>query len=892
MDLFSQLTTSTTLLTPNRRLSASYLKKHHQWQLDQNKTCWPSLDILPLSSWLQRLWHNWAAQEVAVTATTLNPQQEQLLWEKILRESPENDYLLQLANTAELAKSAWSILKQWRVSLDNPALTTTEDGCIFHTWATSFQQLCDKNNWLDTQSLADKICEKILAGEIIPPKKIILIGFTEVSPIYQYLLESCEQQGTIVEKHQSEQPNNIVQRISLQDEETEILTMARWAKDIYDHDKLSTVGCIIPNLETQRDRVLQIFSAVFSEEKTITLNYTTLPFNISAGKSLAQYPIIYTAFILLNLQTENISLEVMSHLLHTPFLGEAENEMLQRSHLNHLLLRTNAASFSLTQLLNTMEHTTEKLQRHAGFDLQLTSYAPALAKRLDLFLEMSKNRKKILPISEWVNIFMEQLTLLGWPGERSLSSHEYQVVQAWLTILKDYAQSEIVLGPQSFARTLDYLLRIAIKTIFQPQSPEATIQILGILEATEIPFNHLWVMGLDDTAWPPSPKPNPFIPQRLQKTLHMPHANAERELIYCQQLTTQLKQTAQNIIFSHAAKNNEAELRPSPLLLNIPEISPTELGLSSFTSIAEYIYCDRQIETLSDDIAPSILDPELIRGGVNIFKLQAACPFKAFAELRLHARRIDPPMLGLRPQDRGVLVHKALELIWIELRDQDNLLSKNNEELKNIVRVCIEQALFITTQTKMNNARYLSIEIQRLEKIIWNWLDIEKSRPYFKVVAQEQERNITIKNIPVKLRIDRIDELADGTKLIIDYKTGKNNPLKAWFGDRLEEPQLPLYCITEKEPIAAILFAQINVENSELKGVSYSSLDIPSVKNITDLNYSDASTWTGQLIQWQATLEKLGDAFYCGNASVDPKDPIETCRYCTLQPLCRVAEYD
>ncbi|MDR3492955.1 MAG: PD-(D/E)XK nuclease family protein [Gammaproteobacteria bacterium] len=876
MKLFSELAPDTTLLTPNRRLSASFLKMHQQWQQAENKSCWATLDILPLSSWLQRVWSDSTAKDVRASAMLLTPKQEQLLWEKNLRESPENDYLLQLANTAELAKSAWGILKQWRVTLDNPALKTTEDGCIFHTWAEKFQQSCEKNNWLDTQSLADKICEKIQAGEIIPPKNIILIGFTEISPLYQYLLDSCEQQGSVIRKYQTDQVDNVAQRVSIQDEETEILTMARWAKNIYDKNKLATIGCIIPNLESQRDNVIQHFSAVFNTENTYNLDYTTLPFNISAGKSLAQYPIIHTAFLLLKLQIDNISLDTLSHLLHTPFLGESEKEMLARAQLHDAFLRTNSTNFSLKQLL----------------DSQLRSTTPALAIRLTQLKESIESRKNLLSISEWVNYFMELLTLLGWPGERSLSSHEYQVVQAWLSLLKEYAHSEAVLGPQTYARALDYLLRLAIKTIFQPQSPEATIQILGILEATEIPFDYLWVMGLDDTAWPPSPKPNPFIPQRLQKTLNMPHANAERELIYCQQLTTQLKHSAKNIFFSYAAQNNEAELRPSPLLLSIPEISSDKITLSPYTTLADTIYQTKHIETLHDEIAPSITDTTLIRGGVNIFRLQAACPFKAFAELRLHARRVDTPMLGLRPQDRGVLVHKALEIIWLELRDQDNLLSKSQIELKQIIRHSIEQAIAITVPIQSNNTRYLALEVQRLESIIWDWLTIEKSRPYFKVLAQEQERNVTINMIPVKLRIDRIDELADGTQVIIDYKTGKNNSLKAWFGERLDEPQLPLYCVTENKNITGIMFAQINIEEIELKGISHTPLDISSVKMITDINYADASTWTEQLKHWQTNLEKLGSEFYSGNAHVDPKDSIETCRYCTLQSLCRVAEYD
>ncbi len=65
---------------------------------------------------------------------------------------------------------------------------------------------------------------------------------------------------------------------------------------------------------------------------------------------------------------------------------------------------------------------------------------------------------------------------------------------------------------------------------FQAQSPAANVQILGILEAGGLLFDALWISGLDDSNWPAQPKPNPFIPKRLQRELKMPHASAEREL--------------------------------------------------------------------------------------------------------------------------------------------------------------------------------------------------------------------------------------------------------------------------------------------------------------------------------------------------------------------------
>src|SRR5579872_3712524 len=104
MDLFQHITSNTTLLTPNRRLSASLLKRYQQFQIAQQKSCWQTLDVLPFSSWLQRMWHDWAIQQNQ-TPLLLNTHQEQVLWNEIVAQSPESSYLLQHSAAAELAKS-------------------------------------------------------------------------------------------------------------------------------------------------------------------------------------------------------------------------------------------------------------------------------------------------------------------------------------------------------------------------------------------------------------------------------------------------------------------------------------------------------------------------------------------------------------------------------------------------------------------------------------------------------------------------------------------------------------------------------------------------------------------------------------------------------------------
>jgi ATP-dependent helicase/nuclease subunit B len=874
MELFDNLSPDTTILTPNRRLAATLLKLFNAKQITAGKLAWPTLDALPISSWMQRLWENFTAQQVSAAPLLLSVNQEQLLWEDILRLSPHGKNLLQLSSTAELARQAWNTLKQWKIGLYHAGLLTTDDGVIFQEWAREFQALCEKNVWLDNCSLADVVAEKMAAREIIPPAQIVLMGFTEISPQYQALLSACETGGSQIVYHQSETRNNQVARVSLMDQKTEIRTMAKWAKAIWEKNPAATVGCIFPQLENLRDEVIQTFSAVFAEKNTFSLNHLQYPFNISAGKKLAQYPVIYKALQLLHFNINNTSLDTLSSVLLSPFIGEAESEQIVRAKFDNALRQANVNTLSLKKIL---------FARPTKKSLDFKQECPLFAARLRQFVEQRRESKTPLPASAWVGVFMQLLTSLGWPGERSLSSYEYQVVERWLKLLTDYASLDAILGSMSYQQALHYLTYLANIDVFQPESPETPIQILGMLEAAERPFDYLWVMGLDDTTWPPAPKPNPFIPQRLQKNLQMPHATAERELVYCQKLTEQLQRGAKEVIFSHAEKNDDAELRVSPIISNLPEISLAQIPLADSIAPADRIYSARQIEFLQDELAPAVLPTERVRGGTRIFQLQAACPFRAFGELRLHIKKIDPPTPGLDPKDRGTIVHKALEIIWQRLVSLENLLQYAN--LESLIVDCVEQALSLSTSEALTNVRYRQLEAKRLESLLLEWLEQEKTRRDFKVVAVEQEQTVSIGSISVKVRVDRIDQLDNGKNIIIDYKTGKDNSIQKWFGDRPEEPQLPLYCVLDPDNTVGILFGQFNPENMGFVGVSEVDLGIKSAKRLLEIVGID---WKEQVAHWQATLERLGADFLAGKAAVDPKIPGGTCEYCHLQLLCRV----
>jgi hypothetical protein len=126
-----------------------------------------------------------------------------------------------------------------------------------------------------------------------------------------------------------------------------------------------------------------------------------------------------------------------------------------------------------------------------------------------------------------------------------------------------------------------------------------------------------------------------------------------------------------------------------------------------------------------------------------------------------------------------------------------------------------------------------------------------------------------------------MDRLEAGGHALIDYKSGRATP-KDWDGERPDDPQLPLYALNAKEDISAVAFAKLKTGEMRYMGFSVANDAIPGVKAAKD--------WPALLEGWQKELEELGAGFAAGDARVDPKKLLQTCRKCDLQPLCRVYE--
>ena len=414
--------------------------------------------------------------------------------------------------------------------------------------------------------------------------------------------------------------------------------------------------------------------------------------------------------------------------------------------------------------------------------------------------------------------------------------------------------------------------------IFQAKSHSAPIQVLGILETAGMHFDSLWFMGLDNEHWPPPSSPNPFIPIPIQMKLNMPHASAKRELYFSKTIMQRLLNSADTIIFSSPNQEGDKQLNPSQLIQAYNKKLQT-LGNSLSDASEQYAsFHEHYMETIVDNKGPHLTDNERITGGTNIFKLQAICPFKAYAHIRLDANPLETPIVGLSNKLRGQILHEALEYIWKKIKNHHNLLAMTPDEVDTLISTSITHVLKIPLH-QTREETILLLEKKRLMKLLNNWLLIEKARPPFSVLSYEASRPIKIGSLSFQCRIDRIDECSNGKQIVIDYKSGYTN-INDWFSDRPQEPQLPIYCVFgNKKPYDGLAFAQVRAGAMEFKSIQ-SGDELEKIDGVED--------WSGLIASWKTTLEHLSHTFCQGVAEADPL--ISACNYCQLKSLCRVEE--
>lgn len=832
--------------------------------------------IHSLGQWLNQIWEIFEGL-AWVDVQLLSPFQELAIWENILETLADEHALMHIRPTAKMASAAWSRLVKWQIPLNELKQSLGEDSLNFYHWALAFQHRLEKEKALDSASLMET-CLHIISEhpEIIQQhevfqRPICLWGFDDWPPQSEVFFSKLKEWGISV---------NILEPIALkhsrvfwagfEQQEEEWWACLNWLKPFLDQPSIHPIGIVVPNLPDCRRELDAFFKAHLNEghRHRGPIDQISERFNLSAGTPLAHQPIIHCALNACFLLTSRITMGQMEALLGSAFFFKGLSALL-----------FHAQALELWKKEGILEFVPEALEGHMGWiESQTQGVYWGWPTRLQELIAWKAKVQEKGPVRYWKRVFETLWHHLDWPGERQLTSIEHQAVSRWQHLCEEWLQLDALLGELDVHQAIDSLSKIAHDVPFQPQSAQVPIHVLGALEAGGHSFRALWVMGLTHEHWPPPAAPNPFLPMALQRKYNMPHASPARELAFCQKLTQRFATCAPEVVFSYPKRDGASTFLPSPLILGF-EPYPLKSLPRPMPPL------NAQLKCVEDAIVP-VDKGETIRGGSDILKLQAQCPFKAFSVIRLGVKEEDHGPSGHLLLKRGILLHETLEALWAQLKNSSQLKQMKSEVLGEMIQNAIDTRLasFTGAFPSYPIHQLQAIEKKRLAILIHRWLSLEKTRPDFQVLEQEKWHRLSLSGLKLKLRLDRVDKLADGQVVIIDYKSGSPS-LSACLGDRPDEPQLLLYSLSHfHAQLAGVALAQVNYKQCQFVGIVEGEAlpqCIPPSKVALN-SAKELSTLARQ------TLEPLVTEFLSGIAWVDPKRGRVTCQNCHLPPFCRI----
>jgi len=873
--LGSNIDEDTLVLTPNMRIQRKLLEAYQSVKEANGDVLWAAPKIFDLKSWILAEYEKWFLMGRVPSGFAMASDVQMLnLWADIIDSDPKANQIVGAGRLAKKALEATKNFALWNLDPESdPSLLVGQEECEHYAkWLTSFRLRMRKEKFISPeQAIRDMVGSIPSYPGAFDIESVVMYGFDDLAPLYQSLVNAITETGVEVVSTDAQPINTSVVRVATRQREDQIDLAARWAAQKLSENPEATIGIVCPELTEQRDVVMHRFARHL---EPLALHNSmpryTLPFNISAGVPLSDTPVIRTALDILAASDMELSRDRVESILTSPFIEGAESELSNRSRARAKIQTFTGTSLSLNDYLERVNNT------------------PVFASAIGKYLQRVLSTPFEMRPGQWAMHFNQCLIAMGWPGERNPDSEEYQAIQMWKKQLDSLASMDNFIHQCSRGKAMELLARIVNSHVFQPEMGNSQIQFLGMLEASGLQFDHCWVIDMNDDIWPQSPEPNIFIPKLIQREHNMPHSCPNRELEYSRRILTRIIDGSKDVVLSYGEQHEERELRPSELICHAEKISSSELEVDCSESILDRYRSATACEEYTDYLSP--LDDEkksFISGGVGILDSQSRCSIQAQLRYRLKAREKHERQLGLDARERGEVVHQVVQYFWQETKTQDALFRMEAHAFEMLVHESIDHALFwIQGKRKDIGQQIIKLERDRLYLLITQWIDeVEKQRAPFKVVEVEHTKKISVNGLPITMRIDRKDELYDGTHAVLDYKTGSFN-VSQWAGERPDSVQIPLHAIHEDNSSAAII-AQPRMGECKITGFAQDPDQVGCKVYALNSNRIELpQDWDDLRSKWTEDLNNLAAEFISGSAEVNPKKA-DSCRFCELAPVCR-----
>ena len=858
-----------TVVVPTRRLARQLQFRWNEHCAASGLDVWRTPSILTWSELIERMFRR-DRDAGRFDRRWLPAVAAEMWWERAVSRHPATGELLAPAGLGRSAYRSWRLLHEYLIPPEALAEADGREGLAFRDWVYAYREWLDVGPWMDPAQAAAAVSPEA-AGS-----RLRFLGFDSYTAEQQAFLGRLRTAGVGVVLGAPPRVHGAVGWVRCEDRDAEIEAAARWAARRLDGARGRRLAIVVPDLRLRREQIRRGLERIFppAEAQGDAAVARTAHFDLACARPLAAQPPIVAALGLLQSFARAEDPASGERLLRSDYCDAASSEGVARARLDAHLRRHGRLGVALPMLAAAAD------QRDC----------PRLAGLTRRGLEQIAVWPTRDQPSGWSKRFHDLLGAVGWPGE-DLDSREHQGWQRWQGLLAEFGASDDVLGALSRHAALRALRALAERVLFEPEEQGAPLLVIDPETCAGMSFEGIWICGLDADHWPGPSAPDPFLPRRWQLLRGVPGASPALAHEAARGRLEALTGSAQEVILSVPQFDRDAPLLPSALLAETPLLS--EVPSWPATDAVVALFAARPaLERLVDGRMPAWSGRGALRGGARVLELQAACPFRAQAELRLGARPVDEPAPGLDSATRGRLVHETLAEVWRALDSHARLSALTGAERRSLVRSAIEHSFGPRLRDADEVGRgLLAIEAAWLELRTLELLAADEARSGFQVQHVEEDVALEIGGLSLRLRPDRVDRLGDGSLAVIDYKTGADAEPRAWTGERPRLPQLPLYLeALGAVRVSAIAFGRVRSGGTGYVGVTRSNDTFPGLDTLDGKGaLGEFASWNEMLAAWRERLTALAVEFRDGEAQL-AFDRGEACRRCPLPALCRVAE--
>ncbi len=852
-----------TILAPNAELAATLIDAVERRHVELAHQVWPTPQIRDFGGWLRDR-HLVRQFADASLPRVLSDIEERELWRVVIKDSEAGKELLEPAGAARAARRARRAMSEYGIPAAALAAYPGDEVRALCEWTARFDEHCAALNCMS----ADRLLESI-------PRDPVALLWLE-SPAWRPVARRWLQQhaaGMLLADDVGKAA--AVYRFQAASPGAELAAIAEWSRDLVATQPPARIWVCIPDLGGRRTLVQDAFDAVLAPRRfALAAPQTLAAYAIAGGTPLADFPTVRAALAVLSATTGTLRFETFSAVLRLPELQPSTAAAAAVAQIDLQLRRRAPETLKLDEWLTLAE-------RVANERLVTTAVALQRLRAVQRRLQVVRAAQ---PLSRWVAAWVEAFERGPWADRARWSSAEFQAAERFRELLAALAVADDLFGARSAASAVRILNRSARDTAFQAQTGIPPIWISGQLHDPWLTYDGLWMSGCDEQRWPPPQNPVPLLPVDLQRRFGIAAAGVESQLQLAMELQRRWQARGRSSVFSAADAEDGPPVQLSPLLsASLPlAISASLLALATQPHWRTQAEAAPVLQSWDDERAPEFTSAERTRG-VATLRAQSQCAFRGFAETRLETAVLGRPIPGFNSRERGEMLHDALERIWLALESSAALQAQSAAALESLIERSVAAAIAAQCERRDPGPRWRRRELPRLCGLLTKWLATEALREPFTVERLEHDSQVARHGgLEFSVRIDRIDRLADGGRVLLDYKTGMALP--DWRGDRPDNPQLPIYALLRPQGLVAVAYARVNASDCGF----VAETERPGVfkRGGRPTHLEGRASFAALLDTWAERIERIALELRAGDARVAPT--LRACASCHLQPLCRV----